>query len=69
MSPMECHSNNKISEFRKLSEKVQEYDNGISPVRRDISWFVDTADLSLVSQREDDSVNGLEIFSSSTQPV
>ena len=66
---MSRHSNNKISEFHKLSEKVQEYDNSISPVRRDISWFVDTADLSLVSQREDDSVNGLEIFSSSTQPV
>jgi len=53
-------STTRISIFTadSMPESILQYDNSISPVWRDISWFINSAEISLKAEADDGSIKG-----------
>lgn len=47
-----------VSEFNSLSNEIDVFDNEISPIKRNITWFIQTAHISLVAKTKEGNVKG-----------
>ena len=50
--------NLKVTKFDSLSDDLANFDNAISPVERNISWFINSAKFSLVAKGIDGKIKG-----------
>ena len=53
-----CEDNITVSEFNSFTDEINNFDSGISPMLRNIKWFVETAEFRLVARDPAGKIKG-----------